>query len=197
LLPNYEFMGTGKVPKTLDDWKGMRVRALGPLGDAMRTLGAVPTSVPAPEVYNGLERGTFQAASFPFAYSFGTYRLHEVSKWYTFGMQPGIINNGWTVSKTAYDALPAEYKKMLEDARPGQYAAVIAAYKAEDEKWIPIYDKTLERLTFTPELLKQFVDKAGKPIWEKWVADNKAKGLPAQEALDLILATAKKVNGGT
>ncbi len=37
LLPPYEFMGTGKPPKTLDDWKGMRVRALGPHGDAMRT----------------------------------------------------------------------------------------------------------------------------------------------------------------
>ena len=29
------------------------------LGDAMQTLGAVPTSVPAPEVYTGLERDTF------------------------------------------------------------------------------------------------------------------------------------------
>ena len=195
LLPQYEFMGAGKTPKTLDDWKGMRVRALGPLGDAMRTLGAVPTSVPAPEVYNGLERGTFQAASFPFAYAFGTYRLHEVSKWYTYGMQLGIVNNGWTVAKTAYEKLPAEYKKLLDEARPGQYAAGKAAYKAEDDKWIPIYDKTLERLTFTPETLKPFVEKAGKPIWEKWVAENKAKGLPAQEALDLILKTAATTGG--
>jgi hypothetical protein len=32
-------------------------------------------------------------------------------------------------------------------------------------------------------------------VWEKWVADNKAKGLPAQEALDMILKTAKAAQG--
>ena len=85
LLPQYEFMGTGKPPRNLEDWKGMRVRALGGLGDAMKLLGAVPTSVSAPEVYTALERGTFQAASFPFTYSFTAYKLHEVSKWYTLG----------------------------------------------------------------------------------------------------------------
>src|SRR6185369_16522250 len=74
LLPQYEFMGSGKPPRNLEDWKGMRVRALGGLGDAMKLLGAVPTSVSAPEVYTALERGTFQAASFPFTYSFTAYK---------------------------------------------------------------------------------------------------------------------------
>ena len=121
LLPLYEFMGTGKPPKTLDDWKGMRVRALGPAGEAMKTLGAVPTSVPAPEVYTGLERGTFTAASFPFSYSFGAYKLYQVSKWYTMGMQLGIVNNAWVFSKTAYDKLPSR----VQEAAGGRAACAI------------------------------------------------------------------------
>src|SRR3546814_8614579 len=48
--PQYELMGSGTPPRTLDAWKGRRVRALGGVGDAMRLLGAVPTSVPAPEI---------------------------------------------------------------------------------------------------------------------------------------------------
>ena len=32
LLPQYEFMGTGKPPRNLEDWKGMRVRALDLVG---------------------------------------------------------------------------------------------------------------------------------------------------------------------
>jgi TRAP-type C4-dicarboxylate transport system substrate-binding protein len=193
LLPPYEFMGTGKAPKTLEDWKGMRVRALGPGGDAMRTIGAVPTSVPAPEVYTALERGTFQAVAFPFAYAFAAYKLQEVSKWYTMGMHFGVVNNSWVFSKTAFDKLPAEYKKLFDEARPGLYKAAKEAYRKADERDIPLFDKAgLERITFTPETLKPFVDKAGKPVWDKWVADNKAKGLPAQAALDLILKTAKE-----
>ena len=54
---------------------------------------------------------------------------------------------------------------------------------------------TIDGIVFTPELLKPFEDKAGKPVWDKWVADNKARGLPAQEALDMILKTAKTASG--
>ncbi|MGD9614024.1 MAG: TRAP transporter substrate-binding protein DctP [Alphaproteobacteria bacterium] len=196
LLPPYEFMGTGNAPKTLDDWKGMRVRALGPHGDAMRTLGAVPTSVPAPEVYTALERGTFQAASFPFSYSFGAYRLYEVSNWYTMGMQFAIVNSAWVFSKKDYDRLPAEYKKLLDEARPGQYEVVKKAYKEADKKYIPMFDKAgLERITFTPEMLAAFQEKAGRPVWDKWVKENEAKGLPAKETLDFVLKTIEEVTG--
>ena len=118
LLPQYEFMGTGKPPRNLEDWKGMRVRALGGLGDAMKLLGAVPTSVSAPEVYTALERGTFQAASFPFTYSFTAYKLHEVSKWYTLGMQLGIVHNSLNLSQTAWKALA---RRVQED--PGRRQA--------------------------------------------------------------------------
>ncbi|CAN5915462.1 TRAP transporter substrate-binding protein [soil metagenome] len=191
LLPSYEFMGTGKAPKVLDDWKGMRVRALGPLGDAMRTVGAVPTSVPAPEVYTGLERGTFQAASFPFSYSFAAYKLNEVSKWYTMGMHLGVVNNAWVFSQTAYGKLPAEYKKLMEEAKPEFYKVAKEVYRKADERNIPMFDKTLERIAFTPETLAPFIAKAGKPVWDKWLTESKAKGLPAQEALDVILKAAK------
>ena len=35
LLPQYEFMGRGKPPQNLEDWKGLRVRAGGGLGTAI------------------------------------------------------------------------------------------------------------------------------------------------------------------
>lgn len=197
LLPPYEFMGTGKAPKTLEDWKGMRVRALGPGGDAMRTIGAVPTSVPAPEVYTALERGTFQAASFPFSYAFAAYKLYEVSKWYTMGMHFGIVNNAWVFSQSAYAKLPAPYKKLMDDAKPEFYRVAKEVYRKADERNIPLFDKTLERIAFTPETLQPFIDKAGKPVWEKWVADGKAKGLPSQQALDFVLKEAKAAQSKT
>ncbi|HEX6215381.1 MAG TPA: TRAP transporter substrate-binding protein DctP, partial [Vicinamibacterales bacterium] len=151
LLPQYEFMGSGKPPVNLEDWKGMRVRALGGLGDAMTLLGAVPTSVSAPEVYTALERGTFQAASFPFTYSFTAYKLHEVSKWYTQGMQLGIVHNSLNYNIKAWNALPAEYKKILEDARPEAYKLQREAYAAADEKSFPLFEKRkLEVIKITP-----------------------------------------------
>ncbi|MGE0697928.1 MAG: TRAP transporter substrate-binding protein DctP [Hyphomicrobiaceae bacterium] len=192
LLPVYEFMGTGKPPRTLEDWKGMRVRVLGTAGEAMKLLGAVPTSVSAPEVYTALERGTFSAVAMPFTYALGAYKIYQVSKWYTVGMKLGAVNNAWVFSKSAYEKLPAEYKKLLEDVKAAQYAAGAAALRAADEKYVPLFDQAgLERVTITPELAAALQAKAGQPIWESWVKQNEAKGLPAREALDLILKTAK------
>jgi TRAP-type C4-dicarboxylate transport system substrate-binding protein len=193
LLPNYEFMGSGKPPRNLEDWKGMRVRALGGLGDAMKLLGAVPTSVSAPEVYTALERGTFQAASFPFTYSFTAYKLHEVSKWYTLGMQLGIVHNSVVLSQTAWKALPDEYKKILEEARPEAYRLQRIAYEEADKKSFPLFEKRkLEVIKVSPEMRDKLIATAGKPVWDAWVADTDKKGLPGKEALEKVLELAKK-----
>jgi TRAP-type C4-dicarboxylate transport system substrate-binding protein len=192
LLPQYEFMGTGKPPRNLEDWKGMRVRALGGLGDAMKLLGAVPTSVSAPEVYTALERGTFQAASFPFTYSFTAYKLHEVSKWYTLGMQLGVIHNSVVLSQTAWKALPDEYKKILEDAKPEAYRLQGEAYAEADKKSFPMFEKRkLEVVKVTQEMRDKLITAAARPVWEHWVADTEKKGLPGKEALELVLSLAK------
>jgi TRAP-type C4-dicarboxylate transport system substrate-binding protein len=193
LLPQYEFMGTGKPPRNLEDWKGMRVRALGGLGDAMKLLGAVPTSVSAPEVYTALERGTFQAASFPFTYSFTAYKLHEVSKWYTLGMQLGIVHNSVVLSQSAWKALPDEYKKILEEARPEAYRLQRVAYEEADKKSFPMFEKRkLEVVKVTPEMRAKLIAAAGQPVWDQWVAETEKKGLPGKEALEKVLSLAKQ-----
>jgi len=193
LLPQYEFMGTGKPPRNLEDWKGMRVRALGGLGEAMKLLGAVPTSVSAPEVYTALERGMFQAASFPFTYSFTAYKLHEVSKWYTLGMQLGVVHNSVVLSQSAWKALPDEYKKILEDARPEAYRLQREAYVEADKKSFPLFEKRkLEVIKVTPEMRDKLIAAAGQPVWDQWVAEAEKKGLPGKEALERVLSLAKQ-----
>src|SRR3546814_20380456 len=79
LLPQYEFMGGGEPPKTLEDWKGMRVRALAGIGEAMKRLGAVQTTVTAPEDSTALERGLFEEESFSFSSSTAAGRKVRVA----------------------------------------------------------------------------------------------------------------------
>lgn len=194
LLPQYEFMGTGKPPRNLEDWKGMRVRALGGLGEAMKLLGAVPTSVSAPEVYTALERGMFQAASFPFTYSFTAYKLHEVSKWYTLGMQLGIVHNSVVLNQTAFKALPEEYKKILTDAKEDTYRLQREAYDEADKKSFPLFERRkLEVVKVSDDMRNKLIATAGQPVWDAWAADMEKKGLPGKDALKLVLDTAKKV----
>jgi TRAP-type C4-dicarboxylate transport system substrate-binding protein len=193
LLPQYEFMGSGKPPRNLEDWKGMRVRALGGLGDAMKLLGAVPTSVSAPEVYTALERGTFQAASFPFTYSFTAYKLHEVSKWYTLGMQLGIVHNSVVLSQTGVEGAARRVQEDSQDAKPEAYRLQREAYADADKKSFPMFEKRkLEVVKVTPEMREKLMSIAAKPVWDNWVAEAEKKGLPGKEALELVLSLSKK-----
>jgi len=194
VLPQYEFMGVGKPPRELEDWKGMRVRALGGIGEAMRKLGSVPTTVPAPEVYTSLERGVVQAASFPYSYTFGAYRLHEIGKWFTEGLQPGTQHCPFILSQGAYDNLPAEYQKLMQEAIPLNYKALGDAYEETDKKWIPIYKANMEVIHYTEEQHKAFKAVAAEPVWKDWVEANKDK-FDSQAVLDFVLKTAADAAG--
>jgi len=192
LLPQYEFMGVGDPPKKLEDWKGKRVRALGGLGEAMRALGATPTSVPASEVYTSLDRGTVDAASFPFSYAHASFKLNEISKWYTENLAPGAVNCPTVFSLTALAKLPPQYRKLLDSRKNAAYIVLKQGYKTADEKNIPEFKKKLIAVHYTDAELARFRAIGGKPVWDKWVSENAAKGVPSKELLDLILATAKK-----
>jgi TRAP-type C4-dicarboxylate transport system substrate-binding protein len=193
LQPQSEVMGTGEPPMKMEDFKSMRVRALGGTGDALRNLGAVPTSVPAPEVYNALERGVFRAAAFPYTYAFASYKLPEISKWYTTNLAPGANNCPTVVSLDALKALPANYRDMLEKGRPIAYEALKKAQKVIDEKNLADWQKRgLIGIKYSDEELKKFLDTGAKPVWAAWVKTTSAKGIPAQELLDKVLAEAGK-----
>lgn len=192
LLPQFEFIGRGKAPKTIEGFKGLRVRALGGLGEAMKKLGAIPTSVPATEVYTALERGTVDAVSLAATYAHYSFRTYEIGKWYTTNLSPGTIGCPTVIGISAYGALPPQYKKLIDEAKPLAYAAMVAAYKEADDANIPIFKKQgLEFITYSDAELARFRKIAAQPVWDDWVSKSEAKGIPAKELLDLILKAAK------
>ena len=191
MLPQYEYMGKGKPPTSVADFKGMRLRALGGMGDAAEKIGATPTTMPASEVYTALQRGTVDAIGFPFTYTFAAYKLDEISDWYTTNMSLGTVNCPIVFNADSYDALPDQYKQLLDDVRDGAYEAQKAAYAAKDkinlEKWAA--DPKLQAIQIPENEMAEFRRIAGQPVWNAWVEANKDK-VPAQELLDLVLSTA-------
>jgi len=196
ILPRYEYMGRGKAPKTLEDFKGMRMRALGGMGDAAKAIGAVPTTMPAPETYTALQRGTVDAVGFPFSYTFAAYKLDEISTWYTTNMSAGMVNCFTAVSQPAWEKLPKQYQAILDEALPGAYKAMITAYDEQDKINLPKWEKSgkLTAVTFSEEVLAKFQKVGGKPVWEKWVEETKPEVPTAQALLDLVLKTANDAN---
>ena len=191
-LPQYEFMGKGEPPRKLEDFEGMRVRALGGIGKAMAAIGAVPTTVTAPETYQAIASGTVDAAAFAF-YSHFSYKINEVSTWRTMNLSPGSVNCPLVANIDAYNALSDEHRTLLHDGVNAGYDALSVAYGAAIEKYEPVADAAgMEKITYTNEELAAFREKAAGPVWQAWVEEQSAAGVPAQELLDLVMETAKE-----
>ena len=189
LLPTYVFMGRGEPPMKLADWKGRKVRALGGMGHAMKKLGAVPTAVTAPEVYTALERGTLDSVAFAL-YAHKAYGIIPVAKWYTDNLVIGTIHCAVAANNNAFDKLPKQYQDlMLGEAAAYGYTQAIAAYAADDVKVIEtLKEQGLTKITYDSATIKAFQKEAGKPVWNDWIKKHSAKGIPAQEILDLLLS---------
>jgi TRAP-type C4-dicarboxylate transport system substrate-binding protein len=196
VLPQYEFLGKGKAPRTLDDFKGMRVRAIGGLGDAMRKLGATPTSMDATEVYTALERGAVDAVSFPYTFAHGAYKTYEVAKWATENLSLGTVSCPIVVSASAFSKLPPQYQALFESAKPIAYATLKQAYAEADAKFLPEFKKKgIAFIRYTDEELKQFRKVAAEPVWEEWVKNREAQGLPGRDLLKSLLDAATRSAG--
>ena len=181
MMPQYEIMGRGSPPTRLEDWRGLSVRAGGGLGQAMRRVGATPTSSAATEVYTGVQQGTMDAAAFPFTYSHVSYRIHEVSDWFTGNLSPGTSECPLVFNIDAYEALPPQYKGLLRDIRAGLLQGQMQAYVDVDKENLPMLKRMLVEVRYSDEELARFRALAGRPVIDAWIEDNQhrfdARGL--------------------
>jgi TRAP-type C4-dicarboxylate transport system substrate-binding protein len=197
LLPLYEVVGKGTPPASLDDWKGMRIRALGAQGTAMQKLGAVPTSVPAPEVYVSLDRGLIDAAAFAY-YAHDSYRTWELGKWFTTGLAFGSIHCGSIFNIDAFNRLPKQYQALLHefnDAPEGYPALINALNTAENAMPAKFIERGLTEVKVNPERRAEFVKVGGEPVWKEWADKMGESGYDGDRLLKLILDLAEKNKG--
>ena len=193
LLPQYEFLGKGDPPKTLEGFQGMSVRALGGLGDAMEKLGARKNTVTATEVYQAIDRGTVNAVSFPFTYAHVAYKIDEVADWFTMNLSPGTVDCPTMVSIDAWNKLPKQYQDLMMEAKKPAYEALKAAYKKADEKNLPQFISKMTAIEYSDDELAKFREVGGAPVWKDWVEQHKGD-FDAQGLLDHVMTVATRAN---
>ncbi len=192
-LPQYNIVGVGDAPKTLDAYKGLAVRATGGIGKAMEAIGAVPTSMSASEVRQAMDSGVVKAVSFaPHAHmSFGTV---ENATWWTTNLNPGTVNCPVVANTDALNALSDSEREALMGSIEESLAHYVDYYNgATMEAWGPLLDeKGIEQVTYDEASLTAFRDAVAGPAATAWVEENAARGLPAQELYDLVTGLVAK-----
>ena len=186
-LPQYNLVGVGEAPGSLEDFNGLTVRATGGIGKAMQAVGGVPTSMTASEVRQALDSGVVKAVAFaPHAHmSFGTV---ETGKWWTTNLNPGTVNCPVVANTDALNALSPAHREALMGSIDEALDYYIAFYNDKTMKrWGPVLEeKGIKKVTFSDDAIAGFRDSVSGPAAEAWIKENTARGLPAQELYDLV-----------
>jgi TRAP-type C4-dicarboxylate transport system substrate-binding protein len=109
-----------KEVRTLEDLKGLTIRAPGLAGDVIKALGATPAPTPMMEVYDAIAKGVIDGEASNFE-TLRAFRFAEVVK-FTTSVWP--INNPYpfylVMNKKSYKKLPPDIKPIF-DTLVGEY----------------------------------------------------------------------------
>jgi len=183
-----------KTPvRRLEDLKGMKLRATGTSAKIAAALGGAPVAMPMSDSYDAISRGVAEGILCPVE-SLQGWKLGEVIRHTTQDYGAAYTITFFVVmNKTRWESLPAGVQKAIEQVSAEWIGKTGAAWDEMDEAGaafaaglgttvIPL--STEENATWA---------KAVEPLFEEYVREKTAKGLPAADALAWCRARLKEL----
>src|SRR5215813_4305434 len=120
-----------KEVKSLNDLKGMKMRFFGLGAQVMQKLGVSTQLLAAADIYQALERGVIDATEFSMPMMDIKLGFHQIAKFNYFpGWHQQVSCSHLIINKQAWDALPDQYKAMVEIAAGKQVTETYAETEA-------------------------------------------------------------------
>lgn len=178
-------MVSPKPIRTVKDLKGLRIRAMGLMNKVMEMLGATPVAMPLPEVYEALQRGVIDAVTGIPYHLVVSFKLNEVAKYV---VDPGMgcyATGGYYMNLDTWNSLPDDIKAIIDQINE-EFPDVAAELSNE------LLQKTTETLLaagnevycLPPKEIERWKAKLVPRIYEDWIKEMGAKGLPGRETLE-------------
>ncbi len=183
---------TKKPIRTLDDFKGMRLRFASPtVRDLVQALGATPVGVPPTEISEQLQKGTIDGVFIDYGGAGIAFKLGGTVKHST-ELYSYVTSFGLGMNEDFWARLPADLKKLVTDSVTGKEAEVGKAWDALD---VPgkkaLMDGGGEAVKFSAAEMAR-VRKIGAEVSEAKVKEYEAKGMPARAIYDQMRALSEK-----
>lgn len=106
-----------KEIKTVDDFKGLKMRIPGLAGKVYAALGVDVKLLPGGEIFPALERGVIDAAEFVGPFQDRRLGLQKAAKYYyTTGWHESATVSELLVNKAAFEGLPKDLQAVVENA---------------------------------------------------------------------------------
>lgn len=186
-LPQYQLVTTKKKIEHVDDFKGLKLRSSGGALDlTLNALGATPVSMPAPEVYTAMERGTVDGALFPIT-SYEPYQLEQIAKYSTFNAQMGSVVIIYAINEEVFQGLPDSVKEAMIQAGNETVEHFAGFLDQEVQKLIDKFQgEGLEMYALSEDILNQ-IDQKVQPVWDDWANKHQSGGMAGKQVVEKYL----------
>jgi TRAP-type transport system periplasmic protein len=182
----------GKAVRTMEDFKGMKLRGHGTSAQVLSALGGTPVSLPMPELYQSLQKGIVQGALYPIEVNKG-WRMGEVVDYLTLSTSIAYTSSFYVVmNKNKWAQIPDEYKSVI---------------MAINEEWAPKHgqawdESDQEGLAFLKELGREVIElpeaenarwqAAIAPVVDAYIEKMNKNGFDGKKIVDFVKASLEK-----
>jgi TRAP-type C4-dicarboxylate transport system substrate-binding protein len=177
-----------KPIKTLDDLRGLKIRAPGPVQTSMLSaLGAVPLTMPAGEIYDSLERGVIDGL-ITGSSAISSFRLDQVARYATladFYVATMIV----AMNHQSYKKLSSEDRALL-DSLTGSRLSMVGAknYDNASADGLKALKKVNASIYELPAEERARWRSATAKVSSDWINEMESKGLPGKQVYEKMIS---------
>jgi TRAP-type transport system periplasmic protein len=172
---------------SINDLKGVKIRAAGDSAKIVAAMGAVPVSIPLADSYEGLQRGVIAGSALPTeslkSWKFGDlFKSMQINDGVGYASALGVVMN-----KKKWESLPADIQKTIEQVNREWAIKTGEAWTAMDKAGVDYGVSKGMKVYEIPAAEEAATKEKMKPILDGYVANMKKLGLPGEESLKFCL----------
>jgi len=187
----YEIHTSKKPIKSLADMKGMKFASNPGARLALEAAGAVAVPMGTPNIYQTVEKGVTDGCAAAWG-SFKAFKFAEVTKYHT-NVHLGGMGTFFVMNKEKWNGLSEEFQKVIKavtaEMMPDLTSEVVTKEGELGRKQAT--DLGQDIFDLSEEERVEWV-KSGEVVYQKWVNDMEAKGLPGRAVLDEAIKLMKE-----
>lgn len=185
-------VNTKKAVTSLEDIKGLKIRASGQTAMIVKALGAVPVGLPQTETYDALSKGVVDGAMSPLEAMKG-WKLGEVTSHHTLNYGTAYASAFYVVmNRQKWNSLSPDVQKIIEQINEEWIEKQGRLWDEIDKEGLEFVKARGNKLIkLTPKEEARWIA-AVKPVLDDYVKNTKAKGLPGDQALKFFQDYLKK-----
>lgn len=180
---------SGKAIRTLEDFKGMKLRGHGTSAEMIAALGGIPVTLPMPELYQSLQKGIVQGAMYPVETNKG-WRMGEVVDYLTMNTSVAYTSSLYVVmNKKKWEQIPDDLKSVIMEINAEWADKHGQAWDDSDQEGMAFLESLNREVIVLSDVEAARWQAAVAPVIDAYIEKMNKNGFNGEQIVDLVKTT--------